>query len=329
MAQQSQRPSPSHWPSHSAEPAVFRACLRLVAHEAELSSSLGVGSGRLSGADDYTGKNDHSDVDHERARNINVSSRNDDVCALIKKFCVEFSTNATAADQVRVTPHILSAVATIIARNIHVESCAVVNENQLLASLECFNLVMTKATEDVVSLEAHISQIDSLINSLKRLVPLSILCFECLRKLLSSSSSTATSADIEESLLQCFQGVENVVLLFKYCKMLKNPTLAESEMAEYVHVVQLLEAKIKGESLLKIPVESIRACIRGPIAAQVLQTCLQFAMHPSKRIAASALKCLYIIQVYLEDTHEWRNYIPGVFTALHNLCLSGYKRSVG
>ncbi len=71
--------------------------------------------------------------------------------------------------------------------------------------------------------------------------------------------------------------------------------------------------------------------LKGPYLAQIVQSALQFAKHPSKDLASSALLCLSELLgscglLSKKREEEWRGFLPGIFSGLCAVCFLGFKR---
>jgi hypothetical protein len=66
--------------------------------------------------------------------------------------------------------------------------------------------------------------------------------------------------------------------------------------------------------------------LKGPHLAQIIQLALHYSKSISKEVATSALECLIHLIETVGHLEDWKLFIPGIFTSLHYLSLSGYKR---
>jgi hypothetical protein len=280
-------------PSAGGEPIILRACLLILDHEARYATQ---------------------------------SIDNQELLGLFASFESIFSA-CSLSDQQKVMPHILTALVRVVARVISIERCIITNKSHLLRSLQCMNIVLKAATQELANLAFIVGGMATTLDTFKRLLNLLVICFECQRVHATQSSANATGGDDEEivslsflsflhilSVLQCSTLVNDTAKIYSY----KADALF-AENIELLSMVRKLEGTRQDYGLL-------RKIVSGPLLAQILQICLHFSTHSSKQIASYALRSLYNVQLFVDDIQDWRNFVPGVFTALHNLCLSGYKR---
>ena len=68
--------------------------------------------------------------------------------------------------------------------------------------------------------------------------------------------------------------------------------------------------------------------LRGNFLAQIVQICLRFSLHESRRISERALECLFSSICYVNDPNEWRKYFPGCFGGLFAVSTTAGKNRV-
>lgn len=66
--------------------------------------------------------------------------------------------------------------------------------------------------------------------------------------------------------------------------------------------------------------------LRGPYLAQLVQSCLLLSRQKSKTLAGKALQCLQTAIETIPHSREWKIFLPGIFSGLYSVCMSGYKR---
>jgi hypothetical protein len=68
--------------------------------------------------------------------------------------------------------------------------------------------------------------------------------------------------------------------------------------------------------------------LEGPAMAQLVMSCLTTAKHPSRSLSRAALSCLQEALDCMPHTYYWKVFLPGIFSGLHSICVSGYKRYI-
>lgn len=221
--------------------------------------------------------------------------------------------------------HVISLFAKLLSRLVPADVCHIKNSRPILCTLQSLNEFLTKVIENRKLLAQMILNLENGAKLLKRMIHLIIFCLESLRIHGSLFTSSAAAADEEEVAELSFASLGNILTLFRVWSACHDDNATSVEFKYFPTETE--EARAVKSELGTVRAGNLGSVISPPALAQLVHSCLQFSELSNKRVAVNSFKCLLALQRHTHSFVEWREYVPGVFTALFNHCCDGKRRS--